>query len=89
MATWYWTDANGNASASDLQNWIDAGGSTKPTLAINYLSFNAFSISIRLHLLISFQMFVIFQIVLTMFGKIPRNFFKCQGREQILQMSSS
>ena len=36
-----------------------------------------------------FQMFVIFQIVLTMFGKIPRNFFKCQGRKQILQMSSS
>ena len=33
MATWYWTDDTGNASASDFGNWIDAGGSTKPTLA--------------------------------------------------------
>ena len=33
MATWYWTDANGNQLANDLGNWVDAGGSVKPTLA--------------------------------------------------------
>lgn len=33
MATWYWTDAEGNQLANDLGNWIDASGSVKPTLA--------------------------------------------------------
>ena len=31
MANWYWTNSTGNGTATDLNNWVDSGGSTKPT----------------------------------------------------------